>query len=34
MTIPVRAIYELNPLVQFVESLPRRALRPPVPAAR
>ena len=33
MTIPVRAIYDLNPLVRFVECVPRRAVQPRVPAA-
>ena len=31
-TCPCAAIYELNPLARFIEALPRRALRPALPA--
>ena len=31
--IPLLRIYKLNPLVRFVRGVPRRAVRPAVPAA-
>ena len=34
MTIPLRTIYELNPLVTLRGVLPGRAVRPQVPADR